>query len=218
MTDPTDRDMTAQDSTLGDNIDQETLEEDVTATAEDIERDSREPSDAELRPVGGASITGAGTMDFSLPGDDDPANQDDQSNAALVRDVAEMEGDFPVSGEVSGADYGDTGTDALAGAGALQDEGIDPSLRTEMMDNAAAFGNDFVPNNVNDDPGFDDGVPGSFSDFSVATADGPDSGPRLADPSQDAGGEVKGARVSGSGGIDGGPPRTTPLPGTGQDE
>lgn len=218
MTDPTDRDTTARDSTLGDDIDQDTLYEDTTATAADIERDSRELSDAELRPVGGASITGAGTMDFSLPEDDDPANQDDQSNADLIRDVAEAEGDFPVSGDVSGADYGDTGTDALAGAGALQDEGVDANLRTEMLDNAAAFGDDFVPNNVNDDPGFDDGVPGSFSDFSVTTPDTSGDAPRLADPSLDAGGEVKGARVSGSGGIDGGPPRTRPLPGTEQDE
>ncbi|MEF2279886.1 hypothetical protein V3W47_16455 [Deinococcus sp. YIM 134068] len=220
MTDPTDRDMTAQESTLGDNIDQETLEEDVTATAEDIERDSREPSDAELRPVGGESITGAATMDYSLPGDGNPANQDDQSNADLIMGNVpdEEESDLPVSGQVSGVDYGDTGTDALAGAGALQDEGIDPSLRVEMLDNAMSFGDDFVPNNVNDDPGFDDGVPGSFSDFSVTTPGESGSAPRLADPSQDAGGEVKGARVAGSGGIDGGPPRTTPLPGTEQDE
>lgn len=189
-------------------------QEDRTVTAEEFGRDDREPTEAELHPVGGESITGAGTMDYSLPEDDDPANQDAQANADQVRDVAEVEADFPVSGEVSGGRVGEGGSDALAGAGVVYDDGIDPDIRTEMLDNAAAYGTDFVPNNVNDEPGFDDGVPGSFSDFSVVSADNPEGTTRLADPSQDAGGEVKGARVAGSGGIDGGPPRTRPLPGT----
>lgn len=190
------------------------VQEDRTVTAEEFEQDDREPTDAELRPTGGASVTGAATTDYSLPEDDDPANQDAQSNADLIRDVAEVEADFPVSGEVSGGRVGEGGSDALAGAGVVYDDGIDPSIRSEMLDNAVAYGDDFTPNNVNDEPGFDDGVPGSFSDFSVITPDNPEGTTRLADPSLDAGGRVKGPRVGGSGGIDGGPPRTTPLPGT----
>ncbi|BDP41113.1 hypothetical protein DAETH_10820 [Deinococcus aetherius] len=214
MTDPTDRDPTT-------DIDPELnarLDDDATVTGEDLDRDSRELSDAELHPVGGASVTGAETMDFSLPEDDDPANQDTQSNADLIRDVAETEDDFPRSGDVTGGERGTTGSDALAGAGVAYDDGIDPSIRTEMLDNAMAYGDDFTPNNVNDEPSFDDGTPGSFSDFSVITPDTPGGTTRLADPNQDAGGEVRGPRVGGSGGIDGGPARTRPLPGTTEDE
>lgn len=188
------------------------LEEDRTVTAEDLERDDREPRDAELHPVGGESVTGAATMDFSLPEDDDPAQQDAQSNAAEIREVAETERDFPVSGDVTGGQRGSGGNDALAGAGMTVDDGIDPSIRTEMLDNAAAYGEDFTPNNVNDEPSFDDGMPASFSDFSLPGD--PGGAPRLADPNQDSGGEVRGPRIGGSGGIDGGPPRSRPLPGT----
>ncbi|MBB5235119.1 hypothetical protein [Deinococcus budaensis] len=194
------------------------VQEDRTVTAEGFGQDDREPSDAELRPVGGASVTGAETMDYSLPEDDDPANQDAQANAGMVRDVAEVEADFPLSGDVSGGRAGEeSGSDALAGAGVVYDDGIDPSIRSEMLDNAVAYGDDFTPNNVNDEPGFDDGVPGSFSDFSVITPENPEGTTRLADPSLDAGGQVKGPRIGGSGGIDGGPPRTRPLPGTEED-
>lgn len=211
MTDPNvprPRDPSPADS--ADRTPEDLLQEDRTVTAEEFGRDDHEPTDAELHPVGGA---GAATMDYSLPEDDDPANQDTQANAELVREVAEEDADLPVSGDVSGGRRGE-GSDALAGAGVLYDDGVDPDLRAEMMDNAAAYGTDFVPGNVNDEPGFDDGVPGSFSDFSVASSDQPDGAPRLADPSQDAGGEVRGGRAAGSGGIDGGPPRTRPLPGT----
>lgn len=210
MTDPIDRDPTTDiDADL-----RTPLEEDRTVTAEDLERDDRELDDASLHPVGGAGATGAETMDYSLPEDDDPANQDAQSNADQIRDVAQVEADFPVSGDVTGGRQGSGGNDALAGAGMTFDDGIDPSLRTEMLDNAVAYGDDFTPNNVNDEPGFDDGTLGSFSDFSVITPGTPDGTTRLADPNNDAGGEVRGPRVGGSGGIDGGPPRTRPLPGT----
>ena len=210
MTDPINPDPTTDiDETLS-----TPLEEDRTVTAEDLDRDDREPRDAELHPVGGESVTGAGTMDFSLPEDDDPAQQDAQSNADQIREVAETEADFPASGDVTGGQRGGGGNDALAGAGMTFDDGIDPSIRTEMLDNAMAYGDDFTPNNVNDEPSFDDGTPGSFSDFSVITPGTPDGTARLADPSNDAGGEVRGPRVGGSGGIDGGPPRTHPLPGT----
>ncbi|WP_216318468.1 hypothetical protein [Deinococcus aestuarii] len=214
MTDPTDRDPTT-------DIDPELnarLDDDATVTGEDLDRDDREPTDAELRPVGGASVTGAETMDFSLPEDDDPANQDTQSNAELIRDVTETEEDFPRSGDVTGGKRDSGGDDALAGAGVAYDDGIDPALRSEMLDNAVAYGVDFAPGNVNDEPSFDDGTPASFSDFSVITADNAEGTTRLADPSQDAGGETKGPRVGGSGGIDGGPPRTRPLPGTDEDQ
>lgn len=204
--DPIDRDPTLADEPTS------RVDEDRTATAEDMDRDDRELSDAELHPVGGALVTGAETMDYSLPEDDDPAQQDAQSNAAQIRDVAETEADFPTSGDVTGGRVGEGGNDALAGAGLTYDDGIDPSLRTEMLDNAAAYGEDFTPNNVNDEPSFDDGTPASFSDFSLPGD--PGGAPRLADPNQDAGGEVRGPRVGGSGGIDGGPPRTRPLPGT----
>ncbi|GBF07515.1 hypothetical protein DAERI_150033 [Deinococcus aerius] len=210
MTDPTGKDPTT-------DIDPELntpLEEDRTATGEDLERDDREPSDAELHPVGGESVTGAGTMDYTLPGDGNPANQDAQSNADLIRDVAETEADFPVSGDVTGGRQASGGNDALAGAGMTFDDGIDPSIRSEMLDNAVAYGDDFVPNNVNDEPSFDDGTPGSFSDFSVITPDNPEGTTRLADPGIDVGGEIKGPRVGGLGSVDGGPPRTHPLPGT----
>lgn len=153
------------------------------------------------------------TVDYSRPRDDNPEQQDTQSNAHEIYAAELDRADLPVSGDVTGgADRG--GSDALAGTGLAYDDGIDPSLRTEMLDNAMAYGTDFVPGNVNDEPSFDDGVPGSFSDFSVITPDTPGGTTRLADPSHDAGGEVKGPRVGGSGGIDGGPPRTTPLPGT----
>lgn len=211
MTDP--HAPTRRDPSIADDQ-ADPVQEDRTVTAEEFGQGDREPTDAELHPVGGESVTGAATMDYSLPEDDDPASQDTQANAGMVRDVADVEADFPVSGEVSGGRVGEGGSDALAGAGVVYDDGIDPAIRTEMLDNAAAYGTDFVPNNVNDEPGFDDGVPGSFSDFSVVSADHPEGTTRLADPSQDAGGEVRGARIAGSGGIDGGPPRTTPLPGT----
>ncbi|GHF56619.1 hypothetical protein HNQ07_003679 [Deinococcus metalli] len=192
------------------------LGDDATATSENIDRDGQEPSDEALRPSGGLSA--GATTDYSLPETDDPANQDVQSNAELIRAVEGTEDDFPVSGDVTGGHRGSPGSDALAGAGIAYDDGIDPSLRSEMLDNAVAYGDDFVPNNVNDEPSFDDGVPGSFSDFSVITPENPDGTTRLADPSLDAGGEVKGPRVGGSGVIDGGPPRTTPLPGSKDEE
>lgn len=94
----------------------------------------------------------------------------------------------------------------------IRDLGVPGELREDMSENARLF-NEFDQTNVNDERGFDDGLPGSISDFSVVTGQGTqDSTTRLADPNQDAGGEVKGARVGGSGGVDGGPERTTPLP------
>ncbi|UBV43575.1 hypothetical protein LAJ19_05000 [Deinococcus taeanensis] len=211
MTDPINRDPTADlDPELNDR-----LEDDATAGGDDTERPESDDTDARLRPTGGLSA--GATSDYSLPGDDDPASQDTQSNAEEIRGVAQAEEDFPVSGDVTGGRAGSPGSAALAGAGLAYDDGVDPSLRTEMLDNAMAYGTDFVPNNVNDEPAFDDGVPGSFSDFSTEGAQGGVGAPRLADPSLDAGGEVKGPRVGGSGGIDGGPPRTTPLPGSGED-
>lgn len=162
--------------------------------------------------------TGPQTQDYSLPEDNDPANQDDQSNAAAIREARDEENDdLHVNGDVTGG-RPHTGTDALAGAGLAFDDGIEPSLRTEMLDNAEAYMVDTPPANVNDEPGFDDGIPNSFSDFSVITPENPGGTTRLADPSHDAGGEVKGPRVGGSGGIDGGPPRTHPLPGTKEEE
>ncbi|GAA5532835.1 hypothetical protein [Deinococcus aluminii] len=153
------------------------------------------------------------TVDYSLPRDDNPEQQDIQSNAHAIYAAEADREDLPVSGDVTaGRDL--SGTDALAGAGITFDDGIEPSLRTEMLDNAIAYSENTPPANVNDEPGFDDGVPNSFSDFSVVTADIPGGTTRLADPSFDAGGEVKGPRIGGSGGIDGGPPRTRPLPGT----
>lgn len=162
--------------------------------------------------------TGPQTQDYSLPEDNDPANQDDQSNATAIREARDEENDdLHVNGDVTGG-RPHTGTDALAGAGLAFDDGIEPSLRTEMLDNAEAYMVDTPPANVNDEPGFDDGIPNSFSDFSVITPENPGGTTRLADPSHDAGGEVKGPRVGGSGGIDGGPPRTHPLPGTKEEE
>ncbi|MFB9994912.1 hypothetical protein ACFFLM_23460 [Deinococcus oregonensis] len=151
------------------------------------------------------------TVDYSLPEDDNPANQDDQANADEVQAAQDDLDDLPVSGDVTGGNHR-PGTEGLTGAGIALDDGIDPSLRTEMLDNALAYMDDTPPNNVNDEPGFDEGVPNSISDFSVVTKDMPGGVARLADPSFDAGGEVQGARISGSGGFDGGPPRTTPLP------
>ncbi|SMB93663.1 hypothetical protein [Deinococcus hopiensis] len=156
---------------------------------------------------------GPQTTDYSLPQDDHKQFQDTQANDAAVRQAEHEDEDNHISGDVSGGrNFG--GTDALAGSGMAIDDGVDPSIRTEMLDNAVAYGDDFVPNNVNDEPSFDDGTPGSFSDFSVITPENPGGTARLADPSNDAGGEVHGARISGSGGFDGGPPRTAPLPGT----
>lgn len=157
-------------------------------------------------------LAGAQTVDYSLPEDDLPENQDDQSNADRIRGAQDDLDDLPVSGDVTGGNH-NPGTDALAGAGVVFDDGIDPSIRTEMLDNAAAYLDDAPPGNVNDEPSFDDGVPNSISDFSVITPDNPGGTARLADPSLDAGGEAKGPRVGGSGGFDGGPARTTPLPG-----
>ncbi|MFC4425865.1 hypothetical protein [Deinococcus navajonensis] len=165
---------------------------------------------------GALESTGPGTVDYSLPEDNDPANQDDQANADEIHAAQDDQDDLPVSGDVTGGNHA-PGSDALAGAGVVLDDGIDPNLRTEMLDNAVAYADDTPPSNVNDEPGFDDGVPNSFSDFSVVSADTPGGVTRLADPSFDAGGEVHGARISGSGGFDGGPPRTTPLPGTEED-
>ncbi|GAA5511357.1 hypothetical protein Dcar01_00064 [Deinococcus carri] len=161
-----------------------------------------------------ADVTGPLTQDYSLPEDNDPANQDDQSNAAAIHETQDEEqGDLQRSGDVTGG-RPHTGSDALAGTGLAIDDGIDPSLRTEMLDNAVAYMPDSPPARVNDEPGFDDGMVNSISDFSVVTPENPGGTTRLADPSNDAGGEVKGPRVGGSGGIDGGPPRTRPLPGT----
>ncbi len=106
--------------------------------------------------------------------------------------------------------------------GMVHDLGVDAALREEMFDNARNFGLDEQPINVNDERAFDDGLPGSWSDFSPVAAETselenatPDGiAPRFANPNQDGGGHVKGPRVGGSGGIDGGPARTTPLPGT----
>lgn len=163
-----------------------------------------------------AQSTGPQTVDYSLPEDDDPANQDDQANADQVHAAQDDLDDLPVSGDVSGGNH-TRGSGALAGAGVLLDNGIDPELRTEMLDNAVAYSDTTPPSNVNDEPGFDDGVPNSISEFSVVSSDTPGGAARLADPSFDAGGEVHGARVSGSGGFDGGPPRATPLPGSDED-
>lgn len=102
---------------------------------------------------------------------------------------------------------------ARMGEGTLRDLGIDEDLRTEMLDNAVAFGLDEQPTNVNDERAFDDGLPGSWSDFSVVSADSPEGTTRFADPNDDAGGEVRGPRVGGAGGFDGGPQRPRPLPG-----
>ena len=157
------------------------------------------------------------TVDYSLPEDDNPENQDDQANADEVRAAQDELDDLPVSGDVTGGNHS-PGTDALAGAGIALDDGIDPSIRTEMLDNAVAYLDDAPAGNVNDEPGFDDGVPNSISDFSVITPENPGGVTRLADPSFDAGGEVHGPRVGGSGAFDGGPPRTTPLPGSNDDE
>lgn len=175
------------------------------------QQDAADTTDRDDTPLSGNPEQ---TQDYSLPEDDDPANQDTQANAELVHQAEDDLDALPVSGDVTGGRRAEGGSDALAGAGAVYDDGIDPSLRTEMLDNAAAYGDDFTPNNVNDEPAFDDGVPGSFSDFSVITPDNPQGTTRLADPSLDAGGQVKGPRVGGSGGVDGGPPRSTPLPGT----
>ena len=154
-----------------------------------------------------------GSVDYSLPEDSMPENQDDQSNSPLIRAAEFDQDDLPVSGDVSGgADR--EGNDGLAGAGIVYDDGIDPTIRTEMFDNAIAYADDTPPSNVNDEPGFDDGVPNSFSDFSVVSSDTPDGTTRLADPSLDAGGEVSGPKTGGSGAFDGGPARTTPLPGS----
>lgn len=98
------------------------------------------------------------------------------------------------------------------GEASMRDLGIDPKLREEMLDNAVAYGLDVSPTNVNDERAFDDGLPGSWSDFSAVTEDAPEGTTRLADPNDDAGGDVKGPRVGGAGGFDGGPPRATPLP------
>ncbi|WP_235692430.1 hypothetical protein [Deinococcus aquaedulcis] len=155
----------------------------------------------------------ASTTDYSLPEDNDPANQDAQANADEVHAAQEEQDKLPVSGDVTGGHPG-PGTEGLTGAGIAYDDGIDPDLRAEMLDNALAYMDDEPPHNVNDEPGFDDGVPGSISDFSVVGPQTPGGVTRLADPSFDAGGEVQGPRVGGSGGFDGGPPRTTPLPGS----
>lgn len=105
--------------------------------------------------------------------------------------------------------------DDRLGPGNIRDEGVPGELREDMFENARLF-NEFTPQNVNDEPGFDDGIGGSISDFDIAQGNAEESGPRLADPNHDAGGEVKGPRVGGSGAVDGGPPRRHPLPG--QDE
>lgn len=153
------------------------------------------------------------TQDYSIPEDNDPANQDDQANAREVHIARAHEQDLPRSGDVTGG-RNHTGTPELAGAGVVYDDGIEPSLRTEMLDNASAYMADTPPANVNDEPGFDDGVPNSFSDFSVVTPENPQGTARLADPNHDAGGEVHGGpRAGGSGGFDGGPQRDHPLPG-----
>ena len=105
-------------------------------------------------------------------------------------------------------------------SGIVRDEGVPGELREEMFENARLYNMREATDmtNVNDEPGFDDGTYGSISDGSVVTGDGPqDSTARLAAPNNDAGGEVKGPRVGGSGAVDGGPPRTRPLPGDKQD-
>lgn len=102
------------------------------------------------------------------------------------------------------------------GEGNIRDEGVPGELREEMFENARLYYMHETTDmtNVNDEPGFDDGTYGSISDFSVVTGDDPeDSATRLADPNDDAGGEVRGPRVGGSGGIDGGPQRDHPLGG-----
>lgn len=98
----------------------------------------------------------------------------------------------------------------------IRDEGVPGELREEMFENARLLNtfDDTIETNVNDEPGFDDGVPGSISDFSVVTGrEENDSTTRLADPNDDAGGEVRGPRVGGDGAFDGGPERDHPLGG-----
>lgn len=102
------------------------------------------------------------------------------------------------------------------GMGMVRDEGVPGELREEMFENARLYRmhENTEMTNVNDEPGFQDGMPGSISDFSVVTGDGPeDSTARLADPNDDAGGEVSGPRVGGAGGFDGGPQRGHKLKG-----
>ncbi|AFZ68235.1 hypothetical protein [Deinococcus peraridilitoris] len=98
------------------------------------------------------------------------------------------------------------------GAGPTRDLGVPGELRQEMFENARIYGLDEQPMNVNDERAFDDGLPGSISDFSALSADNPEGSARFAEPNDDAGGEIKGPRVGGAGGIDGGPQRERPLP------
>ncbi len=102
------------------------------------------------------------------------------------------------------------------GMGMIVDEGVPGEIREEIFENARLYRmeENTEMTNVNDEPGFQDGIQGSISDFSVVTGEGPeDSTARLADPNDDAGGEVRGPRVGGSGGFDGGPKRDHKLEG-----
>lgn len=105
--------------------------------------------------------------------------------------------------------------DDRMGEANIRDLGVPAELREDMFENARLF-NDFEREKINDEPSFNDGLPGDIADFDLVQ--GRDnaasaSGPRFADPNNDAGGEVHGPRVGGSGVVDGGPPRTHPLPG-----
>jgi|GEM_PF-5351664 len=169
------------------------------------------------------------TNDGDLPGIDDGTYGDDQSPGDEPGNtLASTPADPPYPGYVDDSvletpgviDHAEEGN-ARMGAGMQRDLGIDPALREEMLDNAVAYGLDEAPVNVNDERAFDDGLPGSWSDFSPVADENaplenatPDGAARFADPNDDAGGTVDGPRVGGDGGFDGGPPRREPLQGT----
>ena len=180
------------------------------------------------------------TNDGDIPGVDDGVYDPEAERAnAADNDVATLEGDEPGGALASAPQdppypgYVDDSVlatpgqidpseenDDRMGPASMRDLGIDPELREEMLDNAVAYGLDEQPTNVNDERAFDDGLPGSWSDFSPVAAEGsgldntsPEGAARFADPNNDAGGETQGPRVGGAGGFDGGPPRATPLPG-----
>ena len=95
------------------------------------------------------------------------------------------------------------------------DEGVPGELREEIFENARLYRmhENTEMTNVNDEPGFNDGMPGSISAYSVVTGDDPqDSTARLADPNDDAHGEIHGGDGH-AGNFDGGPQRSHPLEG-----
>lgn len=77
------------------------------------------------------------------------------------------------------------------GAGPTRDLGVPGELRQEMFENARIYGLDEQPMNVNDERAFDDGLPGSISDFSALSADNPEGSARFAEPNDDAGARSK---------------------------